>query len=104
VWYGQSLLPGSTSAMLAPINAAPMWWPTNASLMRQPSRSRVSSHSSLCKLKIFIAYASPISISCATTSSSGCVASISYVHVARSSGSTSSRWLSMSDRSSAVFP
>ncbi len=54
VWNGQSLSPGSTSYMLPPISSAPTWWPTQASLLFQPSRSSVRSHSSPLRLKIFM--------------------------------------------------
>ena len=47
---------------------------------------------------------SPISTSCVTTSVIGCAASISCVHVARSSGSISSMSATTSARSSADFP
>jgi hypothetical protein len=44
--------------LAAPMSSPPMRWPTNAPLTRQPSRSRVPSHSSLLRLKVFTVNAS----------------------------------------------
>src|ERR671931_2632254 len=55
VWNGPCLSPGSTSYMLAPMSSASICAPTQASLIRQPSRSSVRSHSgSLLRLKTFM--------------------------------------------------
>ena len=53
MWYGQSLLPGSISDMVAPSSSPPIRSPTTVPLQRQPSRSLVASHSELLTLKIF---------------------------------------------------
>src|SRR4051794_12715794 len=46
--------------MVAPSSSPPMRWPTSAPLTRHPSRSRVPSHSSLLRLKVFIRRTYPI--------------------------------------------